>query len=338
MSTIKDVARLAQVSVATVSRVINESPKASAAAREAVYKAMRELGYTPNANARALVSQTSDTIGVLVNDVADPFFGALVKGVAGVAMEQGLHLLVGNGFHRQEQERRSLELLISKRCEALVVHSKALSDAELIDYALRHPGMVLINRDIPALKGRCIALNNQQGTLVATRHLIELGHRHIAFLCSDQAIEDSVARRQGYEEALREAGLGVEAELVEQGPPNEEGGERAMLNLLAKGAPLTAVVAYNDAMAAGAISVLADNGLRVPEEVSVVGFDDLIYARYLRPKLSTLRYPVELMAAQAARLALALAAGQPVPEDSRQYIPPLINRHSIAPVRRPARA
>jgi LacI family transcriptional regulator len=161
MSTIKDVARLAQVSVATVSRVINESPKASAAAREAVYKAMRELGYTPNANARALVSQTSDTIGVLVNDVADPFFGALVKGVAGVAMEQGLHLLVGNGFHRQEQERRSLELLISKRCEALVVHSKALSDAELIDYALRHPGMVLINRDIPALKGRCIALNNQ---------------------------------------------------------------------------------------------------------------------------------------------------------------------------------
>ncbi len=163
MSTIKDVARLANVSVATVSRVMNNSPKASAASREVVLKAMAELGYTPNANARALVSQTCDTMGVLVGDVADPFFGALVKGVAAVAVEQGLHLLMGNGFHTARQERESIELLIGKRCEALVVHSKALSDEELIDYALRVPGMVLINRDIPALKGRCIALNNRQG-------------------------------------------------------------------------------------------------------------------------------------------------------------------------------
>ena len=99
MSTIKDVARLANVSVATVSRVMNNSPKASAASREVVQKAMAELGYTPNANARALVSQTCDTMGVVVGDVADPFFGALVKGVAAVAVEQGLHLLMGNGFH-----------------------------------------------------------------------------------------------------------------------------------------------------------------------------------------------------------------------------------------------
>ncbi|ELI6417635.1 TPA: substrate-binding domain-containing protein [Aeromonas salmonicida subsp. salmonicida] len=315
MSTIKDVARLANVSVATVSRVMNNSPKASAASREVVQKAMAELGYTPNANARALVSKTCDTMGVLVGDVADPFFGALIKGVAAVAVEQGLHLLMGNGFHRAQQERESIDLLIGKRCEALVVHSKALSDEELIDYALRVPGMVLINRDIPALKGRCIALNNRQGAATATRHLLELGHRHIAFLSSDHAIEDATLRLQGYQDALTEAGL------------------RAMLNLLAKGQPITAVVAYNDAMAAGAISVLADNGLKVPEEVSVVGFDDIIYARYLRPKLSTMRYPIELMAAQAAKLALQLAAGESEAVQSRIYTPTLINRHSVAPVR-----
>jgi LacI family transcriptional regulator len=149
--TIKDVARLANVSVATVSRVMNNSPKASAASREVVLKAMAELGYTPNANARALVSQTCDTMGVVVGDVADPFFGALVKGVAAVAVEQGLHLLMGNGFHRAQQGGKAIELLIGN-CEALVVHSKALGDEELVDYALRAPGMVLINR-IPILRG-----------------------------------------------------------------------------------------------------------------------------------------------------------------------------------------
>ncbi len=333
MSTIKDVARLANVSVATVSRVMNNSPKASAASRAAVQKAMAELGYTPNANARALVSQTCDTMGVVVGDVADPFFGALVKGVSGVAVEQNLHLLMGNGFHKARQEREAIELLIGKRCEALVVHSKALSDEELCDYAMRVPGMVLINRDIPAIKGRCIALNNRLGAATATRHLIELGHRHIAFISSDHAIEDATLRLQGYQDGLAEAGLAADPELIESGTPNEEGGERAMLNLLAKGLKVTAVVAYNDAMAAGAISVLADNGLRVPEEVSVVGFDDIIYARYLRPKLSTMRYPIELMASQAAKLALQLAAGESEAQQNRIYTPTLINRHSVAPVR-----
>ncbi|MBZ6065947.1 substrate-binding domain-containing protein [Aeromonas schubertii] len=334
MSTIKDVARLANVSVATVSRVMNNSPKASAASREAVRKAMSELGYTPNANARALVNRTCDTMGVVVGDVADPFFGTLVRGVSTVAVEQKLHLLMGNGFHRAEQEREAIELLIGKRCEALVVHSKALSDEALVEYAQQVPGMVFINREVATLPGRCIALNNRLGTTVATRHLLELGHRHIAFLCSDHAIEDAALRHQGWQEALREGGVSAHDEWVEWGAPSEEGGEQAMLNLLAKGLPLTAVVTYNDAMAAGALSVLADNGLRVPEEVSVVGFDDLVYARYLRPKLTTLRYPIELMAAQAARLALQLAAGDAPAEGSRLYAPTLVNRQSVTAVRK----
>ena len=329
MSTIKDVARLANVSVATVSRVMNNSPKASAASREAVRKAMAELGYTPNANARALVNQTCDTMGVVVNDVADPFFGTLVRGVSAVAVEQGMHLLMGNGFHKAQQEREAIELLIGKRCEALVVHSKALSDQELVDYAAQVPGMVFINRDIPALPGRCIALNNRLGTAMATRHLLEVGHQKITFLCSDHHIEDASSRLAGWQDALADAGIAPGGEWVEFAAPSEEGGEQAMLNLLAKGLPLTAVVAYNDAMAAGAISVLADNGFRVPEDVSVVGFDDLVYARFLRPKLTTLRYPIELMAAQAARLALQLAAGEAVAPESRLYTPLLVSRQSV---------
>ncbi|MGL5226046.1 MAG: substrate-binding domain-containing protein [Aeromonas sp.] len=331
MSTIKDVARLAEVSVATVSRVLNNSPKASAAARSAVLTAMAALDYTPNANARALANQSCDTFGVVVGDVADPFFGALVKGVGTVATEQGLHLLVGNGLHTALGEREAIELLIARRCEGLVVHSKALTDDELLQYAQRIPGMVLINRDIPALEGRCIALNNQQGATLATRHMLGQGHTQIAYLGSNQPIEDASSRLIGYQDALFEAGIAANSELIEYAKPNEEGGEHAMLNLLAKGVPLTAIVTHNDAMAAGALSVLADNGVRVPEEVSVIGFDDIIYARYLRPKLTTMRYPIELMAAQAARLSLALIRGEPLSPQSRIYSPILINRQSVAP-------
>jgi LacI family transcriptional regulator len=268
-------------------------------------------------------------MGVIVGDVADPFFGALVKGVAGVAASHGLHLLMGNGLHNAQQEREAIELLIGKRCAALVVHSKALSDEDLCEYARRVPGMVLINRDIPAIKERCIALNNQQGTLTATRHLVEFGHRNIAFICSDHRIEDAALRLRGYQEALAEAGLSVGPDWIEQGSPNEEGGEQAMLNLLAKGLKVTAVVTYNDAMAAGAMSVLADNGLRVPDDVSVVGFDDIIYARYLRPKLSTMRYPIELMAAHAARLAIDLTSQHAASHQARTFTPTLISRQSV---------
>ncbi len=330
MSTIKDVARLANVSVATVSRVMNNSPKASAASRVAVQRAMTELGYTPNANARALANQCCDTFGVVVGDVADPFFGALVKGVGTVTTEQGLHLLMGNGRHTADAEREAIELLIARRCEGLVVHSKALSDDELLQYAERIPGLVLINRYIPALQARCIALNNQQGTTLATRHVLSQGHVKIAYLGSNRPIEDAESRLNGYRDALICAGIAPSDELIEFAQPNEEGGEQATLNLLAKGAKLTAIVTYNDAMAAGALSVLADNGVKVPEEVSVIGFDDIIYARYLRPKLTTMRYPIELMAAQAAKLSLALIRGESSPEHSHIYTPLLINRQSVA--------
>ncbi|MGL5410648.1 MAG: substrate-binding domain-containing protein, partial [Shewanella sp.] len=290
-------------------------------------------GYTPNANARALANQSSDTVGVVVGDVADPFFGALVKGVSSVAAEEGLHLLMGNGFHSAQREREAIELLITRRCEALVVHSKALSDDELLQYAEKIPSMVLINREIAALPGRCIALNNRQGTVLSTRHLLSQGHRLIAYLGSNLLIEDAFSRLEGYQSALQEAAVTLDAEWIEQALPNEEGGEQAMLNLLAKGLMPTAIVCYNDAMAAGAISVLADNSIKVPEQISVIGFDDIHYARYLHPKLSTMRYPIELMAAQAARLALSLSHGEPAPSQSRIYIPTVVNRHSTHPPR-----
>ena len=142
MATIKDVARLAGVSVATVSRVINNSPKASEASRLAVHSAMESLSYHPNANARALAQQTTETIGLVVGDVSDPFFGAMVKAVEQVAYHTGNFLLIGNGYHNEQKERQAIEQLIRHRCAALVVHAKMIPDADLASLMKQMPGMM----------------------------------------------------------------------------------------------------------------------------------------------------------------------------------------------------
>ena len=246
MATIKDVAKEAGVSVATVSRVINKSPKASQASIDAVTKAMSKLGYRPNAAARALVNQSTNTMGVLVGDVSDPFFGSLVKAVDKVARENGKHILIGNGYHSPQDERQALELLINNRCEAIVLHSKGLSDQELISYANEVKGLVLINRHIPELADRCIALDNHKGAYLATEYLIRHGHKKIACIASSHKIEDANERLQGYLAALNDSQITLPKSYIAFGEPNSEGGEAAMTDLLTQGIDITAVVTYND--------------------------------------------------------------------------------------------
>ncbi|AUU20737.1 HTH-type transcriptional regulator GalR [Aeromonas caviae] len=329
MATIKDVALLSGVSVATVSRVINHSPKASQASRDAVFKAMHELNYHPNANARALAHQNNDTLGLIVADVSDPFFGTMVKAVEQVAQATGNFLLIGNGYHDAAKEKHVIEQLIGHRCSGLVVHAKMLPDEELIQMMSYVPGMVLINRIVPGFDSRCVALDDRYGSWLATRHLIQEGHKKIGFLCSNHQISDSQDRLQGYLDALQEHNIPVDERLISRGSPDELGGEAAMTELLSRGQQMTAVVCYNDSMAAGALSVLSDNGIDVPQDLSLVGFDDVLISRYLRPRLTTVRYPIIAMATQAAELAIALAKGGPLPQTTHMFSPTLVRRHSV---------
>lgn len=332
MATIKDVAKEAGVSVATVSRVINKSPKASQSSIDAVTQAMSKLGYRPNAAARALVSQSTNTIGVLVSDVSDPFFGTLVKSVDTVARENGKHILIGNGYHKAADERRALELLVNSRCDALVIHAKGLSDEELISYANEVKGMVLINRHIPELAERCISLDNRKGAFLATEYLIRHGHSKIACISSSHDIEDTDERLQGYQAALKEYGIELSKSYIEYGEPNSDGGEVAMTNLLTKSLEITGVVAYNDYMAAGALATLDQNGIEVPQQVSMVGFDDGLIARFVHPGLTTIRYPIEMMAERATRLALALSRDEKVEDETIIFSPTLVRRDSVAKI------
>ncbi|KNC11967.1 transcriptional regulator [Klebsiella sp. RIT-PI-d] len=330
MATIKDVARLAGVSVATVSRVINHSPKASESSRQAVLTAMQSLSYHPNANARALAQQSTETLGLVVGDVSDPFFGAMVKAVEQVAYHTGNFLLIGNGYHDEHKERQAIEQLMRHRCAALVVHAKMIPDAELAGLMKQIPGMVLINRILPDYKARCVALDDRYGAWLATRHLIQQGHTRIGYLCSNHAISDAEDRLQGYYDALKESGLPANDRLVTFGEPDESGGEQAMTELLGRGKNFTAIACYNDSMAAGAMGVLNDNGIDVPREISLIGFDDVLVSRYVRPRLTTVRYPIVTMATQAAELALALADARPLPEITHLFSPTLVRRQSVS--------
>ncbi|KAA8997756.1 HTH-type transcriptional regulator GalR [Affinibrenneria salicis] len=330
MATIKDVARLAGVSVATVSRVINHSPKASKQACEAVLSAMKQLQYHPNANARALAQQSTETLGLVVSDVSDPFFGSMVKAVEQVAYETGNFLLIGNSYHVAQKERQAIEQLMRHRCAALVAHVKMLPDDELLSLMQQIPGMVLINRMLPGFESRCVALDDRHGARLATRHLIQQGHRRIGFICSSHRISDASERLLGYQDALKEHNIELDERLISWGAPDETGGEQAMTELLVRGQTFTAVTCYNDPMAAGALAVLSDNGIEVPQQMSLIGFDDVLLSRYLRPKLTTIRYPVTTMATQAAQLALALANNTPPPPVINMFIPTLIRRHSVA--------
>jgi len=329
MATIKDVAKEAGVSVATVSRVINKSPKASAASVESVTKAMSKLGYRPNANARALVNQSTNTVGVLVGDVSDPFFGTMVKAIDTIAQANGKHILICNGYHDPKLEKEAIELLINSRCDSLIVHAKSLSDKELIGFAKEVKGMVIVNRFIPELADRCISLDNQKGAYLATEFLIRHGHKNIACIASSHQIEDADERIKGYLAAMHDNGLKAPKSYIEYGEPNSEGGEYAATNLLTKSVQFSAVVAYNDYMAAGAISVFEENGIQLPKQMSIIGFDDGLIARYVHPKLTTIRYPIQLMAEKAAKLSLSLAKGEDIEPEANRFSPTIVRRDSV---------
>ncbi|CAK3672606.1 substrate-binding domain-containing protein [Vibrio crassostreae] len=330
MATIKDVAKEAGVSIATTSRVINNAPHTSETAITAVKAAMEKLGYRPNANARALVSKSSNAIGVLVNDVSAPFFGSMIKAIDTVASEQEKQLLIGSGYHDATKERNAINLLINSRCESLVVHSKGISDEELVKLANEVPGLVLINRIVPDIENRCIALDNRRGSYIATEYLIKNGHKHIGYICSSHNIEDAHDRLAGYLDALKDNGIEPSDEYIEYGEPDELGGEQAMVNLMAKNTGITAIATYNDYMAAGCLALLQENGIRIPEDMSVIGFDDGHIARFIYPRLTTIRYPIQVMANQAVKLSLQLASDEPKEQSEHKlFMPILVRRASV---------
>lgn len=331
MATIKDVAKRAHVSVATVSRVLNGSAKVSEQTRKAVLAAQQELSFYLNANAKALAQQDSHIIGATVPDMADPYFGTMIRACERAAQPLGCTLMAIQGFHDAKREEQAIVSLISHQCRGLIIHALSMKEEVLADYMERIPYLVVINRTIKGFEGRCINIDNVKGEYLAVKELIAQGHRKIAYIGSSHKIPDSAERLQGYKRALQEAGIKFDPNLMVAYEPYLEGGTQAALDLLKRKVKFTAVACYNDFMAAGAMSVLSEAGFKIPDDISVAGFDDLFLASCLIPKLTTVHHPVEEMARGAVLLSSALYAHEE-PEPLPEFEVSLVKRKSVSPV------
>lgn len=333
MATIKDVSRLANVSISTVSRVINNTAQVAPEKREAVLSAMKELNFRPNSFAQALVSKRSNCIGVLVGDLCGgPFFAQMMLGIERIIDKANKFTIVMSGNHDEYRERHAIEALLQRQCDALILHSKALSDEELLELAHGPTPVVFVNRQVPGAEDRCVWLDNREGTLCAVRHLTSQGHKEIAFITTDDMdFTDANLRFEGYRQGLEEAGIEFNEQLVVSAFPDEVGGHVAAEELLLRKVPFTAFVGFNDAMAAGGISCLMEHDIAVPQSVSVVGFDDIPYIRFIRPKLTTVKYPIEAIGEQAAELAVRMLDNKPVEGIRLKFVPEMVIRDSVLP-------
>lgn len=328
MPTIREVSRRAKVSASTVSRVLNGTVPVAEETRRRVLQAIEELDYRPNAFARSLATNRSGGIGVSVNDLGSPFYGAMIKGVEAEVEEAGMHLLVASGHVDAAREREALEFLADRRCDALVVHLESMSDAEVLSFMDRGVPLILMGRYLADAEDRCVWLDNERGGELATEHLLATGHERIAHLAGPLYYPDARSRLHGYRRALERAGGVYDERYVVEADFHEQGGYDATLRLLARGVAFDAIVSANDQMAAGSLQALRENGFSVPDDVSVIGFDDVLFARYLTPTLTTVRQPLEEMGRAAARIALAVLDGKET-EVRRRFDPTLVVRESV---------
>lgn len=331
MATIKEVSRLASVSPSTVSRVLNGTAPVATDTRDRVLRAVETLDYQPNTFARGLVTNRSEGIGVVVNEISSPYYASIVQGIEEAVEARGKHLIVSSGHAKESSEHQAVEFLKQRRSDALILHLEAVSDYTILQWAKRETPLVIIGRYVAELADRCVHLDNEAGGYLATRHLIEHGHRRIAHITGWMAIEDARARLAGYRRALAEAQIPFDEMLVVDGDFVEEGGVRGARRLLERKLDFSALFAANDQMAAGALQVFRDEGLRVPYDISLIGYDDVLLARYVHPKLTTIRQPLAEMGRAAAQLALAALGEADREEVTRKFEPELIVRESVAP-------
>ncbi|MDQ0796292.1 LacI family DNA-binding transcriptional regulator [Streptomyces sp. B1I3] len=323
--TLADVAARARVSPATVSRVLNGNYPVATSTRERVLRAVDELDYVLNGPASSLAAATSDLVGILVNDIADPFFGIMAGAAqseiggpgdgSGRAGGEKLAVVCNTGGS-PERELTYLTLLQRQRAAAVVLTGGALEDAShqaaiAVKLAkLADAGTMIVFCGRPPLPDTdavvaALAFDNRGGARRLTEHLLELGHRHIGYVAGPLERTTTRHRLEGHREAMKEAGLyGDEEGLTVHGPYDRRSGYEATRALLARGTELTAVVAANDTVALGACAAVRDHGLRIPEDISVAGFDDLPFSVDAVPALTTVRLPLAEAGARAGRLAM----------------------------------
>ena len=326
--TISDVAREAGVSLMTVSRVINDKGEISPSTRQHVLEIIERLGYRPSGIARGLATQRTGTIGLVVPDIANPFFSDVVRGAEDRAGAAGYHVFVCNTDESPHRELSVLESLEEKRVDGLVLCSSRLQDDTLRAALDHHPAAVLVNRRLEGARVGAILLADDAGACLAVQHLLQSGHRAIGFLAGPLTSYSSWQRARGYRAALEAAGIAYNPDWVRPCSYEVKGGKETARILLADHPELTALFCYNDLVAVGALQACADLGRQVPDDLAIVGFDDIPMAAVVTPALTTCRVPRYELGDQAMRLLLDRING--CTEDCKEVVlyPTLVVRAS----------
>ncbi len=313
MSTIREVAIRAGVSSTTVSHVINNTRFVSEEVRQRVQAAMIELGYHPNALARSLRRGETNTLGLILPDSANPFFAEIGHSVETAAFSHGYNVILCNTDGDVDRERTYVDVLLKKQVDGIVfVAAGERSDSISHILKLEIP-IVVVDRDLPEVQLDTVLSDNYQGGYLATQHLINLGHRRIACISGPSHLNPSALRVTGYKQALLDAHIPVYDHLMRQGNFHPSSGWQATLDLLTLPEKPTAIFACNDLMAMGVLRAAAECGVRVPQELAVMGYDDIELSSYTTPALSTVRQPKAEIGQTAVRMVLERIQNKDIP-------------------------
>lgn len=329
MATIYEVSKLAGVSLATVSRVMNNTANVSQKTKHKVEKAMLDLGYKPNSVAISLASKRSDCVGILVTQLDGMFFGSMMNGIESELTKKRKHLVITAGHNIESDERSGVDFLKSRNCDALVIHAEVLSDEFLIDLSHGDTPIYILNRYIPEIAERCIHLDNKYGSYLATKHVIDAGHTELLYISGPRYRKDAQERINGFKQAMYEAGLPVNEAHIFEGDYGHSGGAAAIDYFMQQRFSFTAIVCANDHLAVGAMARLRDFNKIPGEQIAIMGFDDMPFADCTYPKLTTIRYPIREMGRLAADYVLkdVYKVQQKMPPSS--FEPTLVIRDSV---------
>ena len=301
--TIRDVAREAGVSVATVSRVLNDSGPVSETTRRRIREIASRLRYVPDSAARSLITRRSTTLGVLLPDLYGEFFSEVIRGIDQAAQRSGYHLLV-SGSHNDKGEIEAALRAMRGRVDGLVVMSPDIDSAALVANLPASSPVVLLNCFVEGDAFDSLTIDNYGGAHAMVRHLVASGHERIAFIRGAEHNYDAAERLRGFRAAHRDSGITWTPALEFEGDFTESGGHHAAQRIAALETRPTAVFAANDSMAIGALAAFRDAGLRVPDDIAVAGFDDVPIARYVSPPLTSVRVSISEMGARAVSILL----------------------------------
>jgi DNA-binding LacI/PurR family transcriptional regulator len=329
---IKEVARLAKVSTATVSRTINGSDKVTAETAQRVRSAIETLKFYPNTNARALGSGRSSLYGLIISDITNPFFPELVKSFEDVAVQFGQEVLIANTNYDPHRMEVCVSRMLQRKVDGVAIMTSEMDEHLIDELSSRSIPLVFLDTGTPQKGISNIAIDYASGIDAAVEHLTELGHTSIGFISGPMTLTSARVRRRAFMQSLKRKGLYLDRKLIEEGNHRMDGGHEAMIRLLAKDHRPTAVLTSNDMTAIGAIGALSEHGLKVPRDISVIGFDDIELSAFTQPALTTVRLSRPEIAKVAFR-ALYNSRGDASAKGAEYTIQPvLIERKSTGPV------